>query len=440
MPRFSAFKFIDLFAGIGGFHAVGEAFDGECVLAAETDKFAASVYKENWGISAEGDVRYLADDPAARVPDHEVLFAGFPCQPFSKSGKQLGVAEDRGNLFFSIVDIVRIKRPQLIVLENVRNLAGPRHVETLATIVKLLRDEGYWLSDHPIITSPHRLHPKDGGLPQHRERVYILAIRSEFLKDSPKTPYFESKDFHDSLEPWSVNDWDLYNTLPSVGDSNDSQLELSEADRDVLNIWQEFRDIFPKQGKAGISGFPIWADFFKGASRDEDSFPEWKKNFVRKNRELYKANQVAIDIWLAKHNDLRDLKPSHRKFEWQAQDLGSIFQGIVQFRPSGVRVKKATYVPALVAITQTSILPKKNRKLSPLETAYLQGFPTNWNFGNQDFAHSYKQAGNAINVKTVEAVMRSYAQHLSEYLKPSGQNVLVALSRKSPKGELAKVG
>lgn len=427
MPSSSAFKFIDLFAGIGGFHAVGSAFNGECVLAAETDKFAAKIYESYWGISAEADVRTLAKNPNDRVPDHDVLFAGFPCQPFSKSGKQLGVTEDRGNLFLSIVEIVRAKQPQLIVLENVRNLAGPKHVETLATIVDLLRKEGYWLSDRPVITSPHRLSPEEGGLPQHRDRVYILAVRSSMLVSPPETPYFNSEDFHTSITPWSGDDWDLYNILPKVDDAEDPSLKLSETDMEVLKIWQEFREIFPKHGKAGISGFPIWADYFGEEREEEQDYPPWKRSFVRKNRDLYSLNRKAIDTWFAKHSNLEALKPSHRKFEWQAQDLDSISNGIVQFRPSGVRVKKATYVPALVAITQTSILPKMNRRLSPLEAAYLQGFPDNWSFGTQEFSQSYKQVGNAINVKTVVLVMQKYAQHISDYLKPQDRKIFESL-------------
>ena len=100
------FKFVDLFAGIGGFHGALGALGGECVYASEIDKAAARIYLRNWGIEPEGDITLSANDTTMEVPDHDVLVGGFPCQPFSKSGKQKGMEEARGTLFWNIAKII----------------------------------------------------------------------------------------------------------------------------------------------------------------------------------------------------------------------------------------------------------------------------------------------------------------------------------------------
>jgi DNA (cytosine-5)-methyltransferase 1 len=122
-----SFKFVDLFAGIGGFHAALSALGGECVMASEIDENAVSVYKSNWGIKPEGDITIFANETHVKVPDHDVLVGGFPCQPFSKSGYQRGMDEARGTLFWNIARIIEEKKPKIVLLENVRNIAGPRH-------------------------------------------------------------------------------------------------------------------------------------------------------------------------------------------------------------------------------------------------------------------------------------------------------------------------
>jgi DNA (cytosine-5)-methyltransferase 1 len=122
-----SFRFIDLFAGIGGFHAALSALGGECVMASEIDSNAVNVYKANWGIEPLGDITEFANEDSVKVPDHEVLVGGFPCQPFSKSGYQKGMDEARGTLFWNIARIIEEKKPKIVLLENVRNISGPKH-------------------------------------------------------------------------------------------------------------------------------------------------------------------------------------------------------------------------------------------------------------------------------------------------------------------------
>src|SRR3954453_17630327 len=119
------FTFVDLFAGVGGFHAALGALDGECVYAVEKDTEAAAVYERNWNIKAHGDI---VDDTETqmRVPKHDVLAAGFPCQPSSKSGFQRGMDEARGTQFWNILRILKGRRPTFVLLENDRNIYGPR--------------------------------------------------------------------------------------------------------------------------------------------------------------------------------------------------------------------------------------------------------------------------------------------------------------------------
>ena len=171
-------SFIDLFAGIGGFHAAGDAFGWNCVFANEIDPAAARIYEQNWGLNPLGNIHdHTRGNKKKPIHKHDVLFAGFPCQPFSKSGKQLGMDEDRGSLFHDIAYILERHKPSMVVLENVRNIAGPRHIHEWQVIIETLRDQKYRVCDMPAIFSPHLLPPDRGGRPQVRERVFIVAVR-----------------------------------------------------------------------------------------------------------------------------------------------------------------------------------------------------------------------------------------------------------------------
>ena len=163
------FKFIDLFSGIGGFHQAMEQLGGECVLASEIDKYAVETYEENYNMDSHIDIRDLDVED---VPEHDVLCAGFPCQAFSKAGKQEGFDDEtRGTLFFEIERILKHHHPPYIILENVRNLASHDKGRTWKTIEEHLHKAGYRLTPKPLIVSPHYL-----GTPQLRERVVILGI------------------------------------------------------------------------------------------------------------------------------------------------------------------------------------------------------------------------------------------------------------------------
>src|SRR6478736_205744 len=203
MSSNATFTFVDLFAGIGGFHAALSAFGGECVYAVEKDAAAAAVYERNWGLNPLGDIVEDTVGPM-RVPKHDVLAAGFPCQPFSKSGFQRGMDEARGTLFWNICEILRVRRPTVVLLENVRNIYGPRHTHEWDVIVRSLRDLGYQVSSKPIVFSPHLLPPERGGRPQVRERVFIMGTYvGKKLADHDVDPAVP----HAPIDGWLPDQW-----------------------------------------------------------------------------------------------------------------------------------------------------------------------------------------------------------------------------------------
>ena len=385
------FKFIDLFAGIGGFHQAMEQLGGECVLASEIDKYAIETYEENYHINSQIDIRNLKEED---VPEHDVLCAGFPCQAFSKAGKQEGFDDEtRGTLFFEIERILKHHHPKYIILENVRNLASHDKGRTWKTIEEHLHKAGYRLTPKPLIVSPHYF-----GTPQLRERVVILGIYDpEHAYEPLKIDLGEFK-HKDDNSIYTVLDEELV----------DEEYNISETEEKVLTMWDEFY----KGVDLDVIGFPVWFEWFKKEAPDD--FKPWKKEFVRKNNELYQRNKEFIDSWIEKWDNLEWCTPTQRKFEWQAgNNIDSIWEGLIQIRPSGVRVKVPTCCPALVAMVQIPVVGKYKRRLTVREAARLQDFPEEF-IPNENNQQAFKQFGNAVNVE----VIRKCAEKLFNYEDP----------------------
>ena len=169
------FKFIDLFSGIGGFHTAFKEIGGECVFASEIDKFAKQAYTTLHGLEPHGDITKI---DAEDIPDHDVIAAGFPCQSFSVAGKRGGFEDARGTLFFEVARIASEKQPKVLLLENVKGLVGHDKGKTLDTIVKTLNEIGYRV-DFEVLNS------KYFGVPQNRERIFIVAIREDLVANEP---------------------------------------------------------------------------------------------------------------------------------------------------------------------------------------------------------------------------------------------------------------
>jgi len=406
------FKFVDLFAGIGGFHAALGAMGGQCVYASEIDKDAARVYQRNWGLKPDGDITLAANDVTMDVPPHDVLVGGFPCQPFSKSGKQMGMEETRGTLFWNIAKIVEVHKPQIVLLENVQNIAGPRHIHEWQVIIHTLRQLGYRVSEKPLVVSPHLIRPEFGGRPQVRNRVFIAAT---LIPKGKRDRYadVDVPNLESVMMGWDPQKWNLEKDLPLdklKSKSDKSAVALNETEISWIEAWNEFVEIMRERlGENNLPGFPIWADnwvHIKDLNISYDT-PDWKANFLKKNAEFYTEHKTVLDRWLKKWNHLQDFPPSRRKLEWQAQNEKNLWSTVMHFRPSGIRAKRATYLPALVAITQTSIVGKQKRRISTREASRLQGLPDWFDFVDQSDSLTYKQLGNGVNVGAVYNVIRA---------------------------------
>ncbi len=181
-PKDYSFEFIDLFAGIGGFRMALQNLGGKCVFTSEWDKNAKVTYKANYGETPFGDI--TRDSTKNSIPDNfDVLCAGFPCQAFSIAGKRGGFEDTRGTLFFDVAEIIKLKKPKAIFLENVKGLRNHNGGKTLATILNVLRNDlGYYVPEPQIINA------KNYGVPQNRERIYIVGFRNDLNIDSFSYP------------------------------------------------------------------------------------------------------------------------------------------------------------------------------------------------------------------------------------------------------------
>lgn len=167
-------SFIDLFAGIGGFHYALSSFGARCMYASEWDKPAQETYFSNHGIMPSGDITKIA---AEEIPPHDILCGGFPCQAFSISGKRLGFEDTRGTLFFDIARIVKYHRPKVVFMENVKNLARHDKGRTLKVVANTMDELGYTMFSKVLNSGQF-------GVPQHRERIYMVCFRRDILGDN----------------------------------------------------------------------------------------------------------------------------------------------------------------------------------------------------------------------------------------------------------------
>lgn len=404
-------RFVDLFAGLGGFHVALERLGGTCVFASEIDPDLQALYEQNFNLRPKGDIREVN---SAEIPDHDVLCAGFPCQPFSKAGAQLGFDDPKsGDLWSEVVRILDRKRPTFVILENVANLERHNEGKTLTQILDALSDLGY---DHSF----KRLNAFDFGVPQTRERLYIVAAPKNGL-DGFYWPEGsgESPDIRTALDQ-----------LPP------DATYLTEDKSAVLDVWQEFLDRIPSEDD--LPWFPIWAmefgadypfenttpyatgngllrnyrgafgtslrsvdpiqrlDFIPKYSRGPvKTFPGWKQTFIRLNREFFVRHSSVLKDWIPK---VREFPDSFQKFEWNCKgEAREINRHVVQFRASGVRVKRSTSAPALVSLTasQVPVIPWEKRYMTVREAARLQALHSLKMPKRKNAA--FRALGNAVN-------------------------------------------
>lgn len=417
-----SFKYVDIFAGIGGFHAALSGLGGECVYAVEKDEYAAKIYEQNWGINPLGDVTAQGWLDKVTSEDVDVLVGGFPCQSYSKSGAQRGIEDARGTLFFNLCEAIERWKPSVVMLENVRNLTGPKHKDTWNTIINSLRDLGYRVSSTPVILSPSQIERECGGRPHNRERVFILGTyvgKEVAYANVTCSPTVD-------VSKLSSQSWNLKIDLPM--NSEDESLTLSEQELTWVNAWREFREVlFPNESLPSV----VWVDSFFSNEVPEGT-PNWKVTILKKNREFYLKSPEIINEWYLKWN-VASFPNSRKKFEWQAGN-STWNTCLAQFRPSGLRVKRGNTIGSLVAITQTPITLETNRRLSVRECARLQGLPEWFSFAGQADRHSYKQLGNGVCVGAVYYALREHILNTETQKTLAGTEILQAVldSPRSP--------
>lgn len=450
------YTFIDLFAGLGGFHIALSSLGCRCVYASELKLDLQHLYIKNFKdlSSIEGDITKAN---LYEIPAHDILCAGFPCQPFSQAGKRMGFDDEgRGNMFDYICKIIELqgdKKPSILLLENVANLKGHDEGRTWRIIQEKLDALGYYVKSE--ILSPHQY-----GIPQHRKRMYIVGVR----KDKGNLANFE----------FPIEHKELLCDINSIIDLENTNIQVLKPETiRQLKVWQNFVSLTLRNG-GHIPQFPVWAMEFgadypyescapkyldknsllgkhgklgtmiDGKSFDEcisqlpiyaqtskkNAFPSWKIKYIKQNRLFYEQHHAWIDSWIGK---IRTWDNSFLKFEWNcgSDDNGRIFDKIIQFRASGIRVKKPTYSPALNLVgSQIPILPwvkipepciphytdeqlfrygikrkdiAKGRYLSVREAAKLQGME-NLIFDGLSNARIYEALGNAVNTQVVKKI------------------------------------
>ena len=434
-------RFVDLFCGIGGFHAALSQLGHECVFACDADADAAEMYEKNFGINAHHDVRNCKD-----LPDFEILCAGFPCQPFSKSGSQEGFNDlTRGTLFHEIMRIVRESKPKILLLENVPNLHTHDDGNTFEIIRASIEEEGYHFSS--AILSPHEF-----GTPQIRKRLYMVAIKQEYCQE-------EVFQF-----PKGTQEKTSVKTVLDKKRSVNKKYYLSDEEIRILTHWNNFIQQINPEVKPPS---PTWSQDFgrsyplekihpiskqwritvrglkKGLQKDgvhipdsrlrkdvlkcfppyivsvKKPLPEWKKRFISNNRIFWENNEQFLDDdWLS---TVRGFEQTYQKFEWQVGgEKRDIWKHMIQFRPSGIRVKRTNYIPALVAIAQIPIIGWQKRRMTPKECARAQDFDVDGIKSKQyvisdNAAIAYKQLGNAVNVKMTRIIFQTVEDYIGEY-------------------------
>ena len=417
-------KFVDLFAGLGGFHLALNRLGYHCVFASEIDDDLRDLYTKNFGMRPEGNIY---DVKATDVPDHDILCAGFPCQPFSKAGSQQGFEyPEQGAVCFKVLEIIKKRKPSYLIFENVPNFEWHDGGGTWEKMRNLLEGEGYDVEMHNL--SPHHFR-----IPQIRNRIYIVGAKKDLNG---------LNDFS-----WPEAETDVKTSIEDVLDDNPKEArKLSERVQLCIEVWQDFLGRIPKTAK--LPSFPIWSMEF-GATYPYESttptrltlkelaryrgshgrrligrtrvevnallpshainggirFPRWKRLFIKQNRGFYEEHKASLKGWI---DQIADFPSSFQKFEWNCQgdEKRILSEYVLHVRPSGLRVKRRSTAPSLVAMTETQvpIIGWEQRYITPTECKRLQSMEE-LKYLPERPVKAYKALGNAINVRVAELVV-----------------------------------
>ena len=366
-------KFLDLFAGIGGFRLALERAGHKCVGFCEIDKFARQTYKANFDTEGEvewHDITKVTDDSIRRLGDVDIITGGFPCQAFSVAGKRGGFDDTRGTLFFEIARIARILKPRYLLLENVKGLLNHSGGTTFATILNALGELGYWW-EYQVLNS------KDFGVPQNRERVFIIGHSRRF----PRREVF-----------------------PLYGASPEAELEFI----------------------GGIETAERWLDDGKNHSRN---FSQGHRVYDAEGLSVtlsalggglgHKTGLYAVPVLTPnraekRQNGRRFKEPGEPMFTLTSQDR----HGVLVSQRTGIKEVEvgctldANYYKGLGSNQERTGVVEgvRIRRLTPLETFRLQGFPDshhdNAKVAGVSDSQLYKQAGNAVTVNVVYEIAK----------------------------------
>ncbi|WP_342259022.1 DNA (cytosine-5-)-methyltransferase [Spiroplasma endosymbiont of Dioctria linearis] len=418
----SEIKFIDLFAGIGGFHyalksALNELqsnLNSKCVFVSEIDEYAKKVYSNNFNYDINKIIN-IRDIDKNDIENHDFLFAGFPCQTFSNAGKKLGfIDKTRGTLFFEIAEILKVKKPKFFLLENVKHLVKHDKSRTFNLILDTIRELGYITTKEPLILSATEI-----GVPQKRERVYIIGVRQDLVSDLE----FIDKPKMNLENKYLYNEIIEKEVLEDYFDMVDNKVKIA------IEAWGKFLKKIKLPTNRSLP--VIWFDdLFTSKKRqneilNDNSVSEWRKKYLKDMWLVYKENKEFIDKWKEEYG-VKNWQAREKKFEWQAgRENKDIKNSFIQLRQSGIRCRRKESFPTLVAMVQTPLVyddkRKKWRFLTPNETGKLQNFykikSDDFDFKFKSYSDIYgtslrhdfisqKQFGNSININVVKQIIK----------------------------------
>lgn len=404
------FNYIDLYSGIGGFKYSLDAIGGNCVFSAEINKHAIRTYKHNHGFADEHfadmdifqnmEIDKIRKQPWFKNNKVKVIAAGFPCQTFSVAGNRKGFNSDdtRGTQFFNVLKLVEALKPDFVLLENVKNLTTHDEGKTYKIIIDSLIQQRYNIEFSEVLS------PLQVGVPQNRDRIFIIA-RRKGAKSKFNKMVFPEKD---------VNQFsDIDKTKIIDSNRKFKGIEMSPLESAALKAWSEFVELWRKNRIDEEKSIPtLWLEEMMSKKNPIDgTYKPWKVSMVKNMRDFYKENKLWIDIWYKKHSK-HLTKRIHRKLEWNAGVDYHPEETIAVIRQSGVRFKRPNFFPALVAVVDIPIIFDKNikqwRNLSINEMIKLQSYSdVDFTWPKETPSHElFKQLGNSVNVKLVKEIVK----------------------------------